>query len=82
MHSIQLLTREEMKNVKAGGGQEGPCNPVLKCPNGEIASCYSNTYCYIENNETCNGYLNCSYGQHQFACWEIDPNCAPSPGEN
>lgn len=79
MAFAKILSRDEMKNLIAGGGS---CSETLTCPNGYTATCSdSNGECYVEGNGTCHGYLNCGTGRFQVGCWMHDPDCTASdPG--
>ncbi len=72
----RALGRSEMKKLMAGSGSSGGCSETLNCPNGYTATCTSESgYCHVENNGTCDGYLNCGTGTVQVGCWMHDPNC-------
>lgn len=75
MNAIKLLSRNEMRNIKAGEDQQigEPCSVTLTCPSGWTITCGDNDYCYIENDGSYDGYINCGIGRFQFGCWQHEP---------
>lgn len=70
------LGRSEMKKLMAGSVGGGSCSATLTCPNGYTATCTDDSgECYVLDNNTCSGYLNCGVGRFQVGCWMHDPDC-------
>jgi len=67
MEFLNVLTRNEMKNIKGG------CSTSVTCPNGVELSCtYPSNDCYREGDGTIEGYINCGVGTIQMGCWQYD----------
>ena len=73
METLNLLSRNEMRNIKGGRIQMGPCSDTLTCPSGWTITCGSNESCYVENDGDYEGYINCGTGSFQFGCWMHEP---------
>jgi|TARA_R110001599_G_scaffold84130_1_gene226596 hypothetical protein len=71
MEFLNVLSRDEMKNVK--GGARG-CSASVTCPNGRELTCSteSSIYCHQEGDGTYEGYINCGVGRIQLGCWNYD----------
>jgi len=70
MEFLNVLTRDEMKNVKGGSGG---CPKTLTCPSGRTYSCDGYSHCHLENDGEYTGYLNCGVGFFQVGCWQHEP---------
>lgn len=71
---MNLLSREEMKQIK--GGDPQAC--TVNCPNGQQIACVAHSSCHTDSSSGWGNWINCDIGGVVAGCWMLDD----FPGES